>query len=98
MIKLIKRLFQPKEDMATQNMKKFVATQGDLEAGVGQLSHEEKINAIIAYKKQNPAKFEAKKDELYRKYGLNEIPTEVEDEVVKELEAKKSAVKKVNIV
>ena len=80
------------------NMKKFVATQADVESGVGQLDKTEIINALIAYKKQNPVKFEAKKAELYKKYGLDEIPQEVEDEVVKELEAKKKATKKLNIV
>ncbi len=80
------------------NMKKFVATQADVESGVGQMDKTEIINALIAYKKQNPVKFEAKKAELYKKYGLDEIPQEVEDEVVKELEAKKKATKKLNIV
>lgn len=80
------------------HMKKFKASQADLESGVGQLDQTEIINALIAYKKQNPVKFETKKAELYKKYGLDEIPQEVEDEVVKELEAKKASTKKLNIV
>lgn len=79
-------------------MKKFRAEKADLEAGVGQMDQTEIINALIAYKKQNPAKFEAKKEALYKMYGLNEIPQEVEDEVVKELEEKKKNTKKLNIV
>ena len=82
----------------TMHMKKFVASQADVESGVGQMDKTEIINALIAYKKQNPVKFETKKAELYKKYGLDEIPQEVEDEVVKELEAKKKATKKLNIV
>ena len=80
------------------HMKKFKAGQADLEAGVGQMDNTEIINALIAYKKQNPVKFEEKKEALYAKYGLNEIPQEVEDEVVKELEEKKKNTKKLNIV
>ena len=80
------------------HMKKFKAEKADLEAGVGQMTNDEIINALIAYKKQNPVKFEAKKEALYKMYGLNEIPQEVEDEVVKELEEKKKNTKKLNIV
>lgn len=97
-MKIIKDLIGRIKTMGTMHMKKFVATQADLESGVGQMDKTEIINALIAYKKQNPAKFEVKKAELYKKYGLDEIPQEVEDEVVKELEAKKKSVKKLNIV
>lgn len=97
-MKIIKDLIGRIKTMGTMNMKKFAANQADLEAGVGQMDKSEIINALIAYKKQNPVKFEAKKAELYKKYGLDEIPQEVEDEVVKELEAKKKATKKLNIV
>jgi hypothetical protein len=84
--------------MANLHMNKFVATQADVDSGVGQLDKEGIINALIAYKKQNPAKFEAKKEALYKKYGLDEIPKEVEDAVVADLEEKKKATKKLNIV
>ncbi len=97
-MKIITDLFGLINTMATMHMKKFKAAQADLESGVGQMDNTEIINALIAYKKQNPVKFEEKKEALYAKYGLNEIPQEVEDEVVKELEEKKKNTKKLNIV
>lgn len=97
-MKIIKDLIGRIKTMGTMHMKKFKATQADIDAGVGQMDQTEIINALIAYKKQNPVKFEVKKEALYKMYGLNEIPQEVEDEVVKELEEKKKSVKKLNIV
>lgn len=98
-MKIIKDLIGRIKTMGTMHMKKFKATQADLESNVGQMDQTEIINALIAYKKQNPVKFAAKKEALYKAYGLTEeIPQEVEDEVVKELEAKKKATKKLNIV
>ena len=41
----------------------------------------EAIQALQNYKKQNPIKFEMKKEELYKKYGLDEaIEINVQDE------------------
>ncbi len=84
--------------MANIHVKRFEATEANLANGEPQMSREEIINSIIAYKKQNPVKFAAKKEALFAKYGLNDIPQEVEDDVVKELEAKKKSTKKLNIV
>lgn len=54
------------------------------------ISKEDKAQAIAAlqaYKAQNPAKFAAKKDALYAKYGLaKNTKIEVEDAVDEELE------------
>lgn len=54
------------------------------------------LAALIEYKKQNPKKFEAKKEALLKKYGLS-LDTQVEvpqDQTDIELEALKSKVKK----
>jgi sulfite reductase beta subunit-like hemoprotein len=71
--------------MSDINMKKFV-----------EQPTEEVIKALAAYKKQNPAKYEAKKEALFKKYGIESISEEVEKGVEEELNIRKS--KKVNIV
>ena len=59
----------------------------------------EALEAIAAYKKQNPVKYEAKKAALFARYGLDAVKDSVEetpDDNDKELEAlKKKVTKKV---
>lgn len=50
------------------------------------------IDALMAYKKQNPAKFEAKKVALYAKYGLSE-DTEIETKDSSDIELEKAKAK-----
>ena len=56
------------------------------------------LEALKAYKKQNPAKYEQKKAALFKQYGLDltDEPAELQDEADKELEelAEKVAAKK----
>ena len=54
------------------------------------------LEAIAAYKKQNPVKYEAKKEALFARYGLNveDEPQEIPDESDLELEAIKKKVTK----
>jgi len=54
------------------------------------------LEAIAAYKKQNPIKYEAKKEALFARYGLTveEEPQEIPDESDLELEAIKKKVTK----
>ncbi len=54
------------------------------------------LEAIAAYKKQNPVKYEAKKEALFARYGLKteEEPQEIPDDNDLELEAMKKAVTK----
>lgn len=82
--KIINWLFEP-TNMADINMKKFVEQPSD-----------EILKALATYKKQNPAKYEAKKEALFKKYGIESISEEVEKSIEEELNIKKS--KKVNIV
>ena len=61
------------------------------------------LEAIAAYKKQNPVKYEAKKEALFARYGLaleeevQEIPDEndLELEAIKKKVTKKAVTKKV---
>lgn len=48
----------------------------------------EALRAIAAYKKQNPVKYEAKKEALFARYGLDleNEPEEIKDENDVELE------------
>lgn len=52
------------------------------------------LEAISNYKKQNPAKFEAKKEALFKKYGLElnevELPKDETDEKMDALKTKLS--------
>lgn len=53
------------------------------------------LEAIINYKKQNPVKFELKKAELFKKYGLElEEVEEVKDETDVKLEKLKKKLAK----
>ena len=54
------------------------------------------LESIAAYKKQNPAKYEAKKEALFARYGLNvaDEPQEIPDSNDLELEAIKKKVTK----
>ena len=54
------------------------------------------LEAIAAYKKQNPAKYEMKKEALFARYGLTleEEPQEIPDSNDLELEAMKKKVTK----
>ena len=55
------------------------------------------LEAITAYKAQNPVKYEQKKEALFARYGLDsvkDIVEPVEDENDKELEAIKKKVTK----
>ena len=56
----------------------------------------EALEAIAAYKKQNPVKYEAKKEALFARYGLTleEEPQEIPDTNDLELEAMKKKVTK----
>ena len=55
------------------------------------------LEAISAYKVQNPVKYEQKKEALFKKYGLDAVKDsveKVEDDNDKELKALKKAVTK----
>lgn len=52
------------------------------------------LEALANYKKQNPAKYETKKAELFKRYSLTDDVKEVKDESDKELEALKEKVTK----
>lgn len=58
------------------------------------------LEAIAAYKAQNPKKFEAKKEALYARYGLDAVKDSVEpvedenDKELKELKKKVTKAKK----
>ena len=56
----------------------------------------EALEAIAAYKKQNPVKYEQKKEALFARYGLTleEEPQEIPDESDVELEVIKKKVTK----
>ena len=55
------------------------------------------LEAIAAYKKQNPVKYEGKKEALFARYGLDSVkdePQEIPDDNDLELEAMKKKVTK----
>jgi len=55
------------------------------------------LEAIAAYKKQNPVKYAAKKEALFARYGLDSVkdePQEIPDDNDLELEAMKKKVTK----
>lgn len=90
MIKLINKF------MAKLKAKRFVPTQEEMEQGEQPMDKTEILEALIAYKKQNPVKYAAKKAALFKKYGLNldDEPVELQDEEEQELEAIKEKVAK----
>ncbi len=74
--------------------RRFVPTPEEAQKGALPLSKEEIVNALAAYKRQNPAKYEAKKASLLKRYGLADLPEAEPDESDKELETLKVKVKK----
>lgn len=82
--------------MAKLNTRRFVPEPEDLQKGVQPMDKVEIIEALMAYKKQNPVKYAAKKAALFARYGLNieDEPVELKDEAEVELETIKAKVKK----
>lgn len=58
----------------------------------------EVLMALAAYKRQNPAKYEAKKEALFKKYGIEIEPVEEIDAEIVNLEKAAKKAKKLNIV
>ncbi len=58
--------------MAKLQTKRFVPTAEEANAGVQPMTKEEIVAALEAYKKQNPKKYEMKKEALFKMYGLVE--------------------------
>jgi hypothetical protein len=87
MFNKIKEFFNSKQPMANTTF--IPIDKNDKEAA---------INSLMRYKKQNPVKFELKKAELYKKFGI-EVQEEAKLEPVKdatdiELETLKAKVTK----
>lgn len=82
--------------MAKLNTRRFVPTAEEANAGVQPMDKSEIITALQAYKKQNPKKYEAKKEALFKQYGLvlEDEKVEVPDANDVELEALKEKVTK----
>lgn len=81
--------------MAFIASKRFVPTEAEAEKGAQPMDKAEIIAALQAYKKQNPVKYAAKKEALFKKYGLNEeLPEEQPDVEDIELEEKAKKVTK----
>jgi hypothetical protein len=82
--------------MAKLSTRRFIPTAEEANNGVLPLSKEEIVASLEVYKKQNPAKYEAKKEALFKRYGL--APEAVKDPVPDagdiELAAIKKSVKK----
>lgn len=89
MIKLIKRL------MTKIEHKRFVPDPAGKAMGEQPMTKEEVVESLMAYKAQNPTKYEQKKEALFARYGLSldeEVVVEP-DENDKELVALKKALK-----
>jgi hypothetical protein len=56
--------------MAKLQARRFVPTPEDAKQGAQPMTKEEIITALEAYKKQNPTKYEMKKEALFKMYGL----------------------------
>lgn len=98
MFNKIKAFFERKQNMANTENRRFVPTQEELAQGKSPMEKSEIIEALARYKVQNPAKYETKKEVLFKKYGIEVEPVaEIDAEVVKLEEAAKKA-KKLNIV
>ena len=82
--------------MAKLQTRRFIPTAEEANAGVQPMTKEEIITALEAYKKQNPKKYEAKKEALFKMYGLVEdsVQEDVPDADDIELKELKSKVKK----
>ncbi len=82
--------------MGKINLRKFVPTPEEIKEGAIALTKTEIIEQLMAYKAQNPAKYEAKKEALFKRYGLS-LDADLEpekDESDVELEALKKKTKK----
>ena len=90
MIKQIKTI------MAKLVTKRFVPTPEEAGQGEQAMSKIEVLESLMRYKKQNPAKWQAKKASLFARYGLNleDEPVELKDADDEELEAIKKRVTK----
>lgn len=83
--------------MTTEN-RRFVPTPEEAARGAQPLATSEIIEALARYKLQNPAKYEVKKQALFKRYGIEIEPVaEIDEEIVKLEKAAKKA-KKLNIV
>ena len=82
--------------MARLDFQKFVPTAEELRQGAAPKTKDEILESLVAYKAQNPVKYEAKKEALFKRYGfsLEDEPAEVKDENDLELEALKKKTKK----
>lgn len=68
--------------MAKIDARRFVPSPEEQSAGVQPMDKLEILEALAKYKAQNPAKYEAKKEALFKRYGLD-----LEDEPVQEPDA-----------
>lgn len=84
--------------MASTENKRFVPTQEEVQRGVTPMDKSEIIRALAAYKLQNPAKYEVKKEALFEKYGIELEPVAEIDEEIVQLEKAAKKAKKLNIV
>lgn len=57
--------------MARIEHKKFVPTPEEARLGATPMDKLQIIESLEAYKKQNPTKYEAKKEALFARYGLS---------------------------
>lgn len=87
MIKNILKIIMAVKD--TIKTRKFRPSADEIQAGAQPMVAIEIIEALKAYKKQNPAKYEAKKEALFKRYGLTldvepqleEVPDEADLEL-----------------
>lgn len=82
--------------MAKIQVRRFVPTPEEAKKGEQAMTKEEILAALTAYKKQNPVKYEAKKEALFKMWGfsLEEEVTEAPDASDVELETLKAKVSK----
>lgn len=82
--------------MAELKFQKFVPNAEDIRQGAAPKTKDEILESLVAYKAQNPVKYEAKKEALFKRYGfsLEDEPEVVKDENDLELEALKKKTKK----
>ena len=87
MLQLIKRLLGLQKTMASSEMEP-----------INKEDKSEVLAALAAYKRQNPAKYEVKKEALFKKYGIEVEPVEEIDAEIVKLEVAAKKAKKLNIV
>ena len=82
--------------MAKLEFQKFVPNAEEIRQGAVPMTKEEILDRLAAYKNQNPVKYEAKKAELFARYGfsLTDEKEEEKDANDLELEALKKKTKK----